>query len=110
MLKISDIHIGKVRHSAILNNNTRIIETTDRISAFDFIFPFIIENKAEILQAISVLNFQSTSHIIDNHIIGILDKTHLLVKNANVFPVEIIVRGYLAGSLWRLYEKKGVQG
>ncbi len=110
MLKINDIHIGKVRHSAILNNNTRIIETTDRISAFDFIFPFSVKNKAEILQALSVWTFQNTAHIIPNHLIGILDSTHILVKNAQVFPVEIIVRGYLAGSMWRLYEKKGVQG
>ncbi|MES2615259.1 MAG: phosphoribosylaminoimidazolesuccinocarboxamide synthase [Bdellovibrionota bacterium] len=110
MLKIESIHIGKVRNSAILNNETRIIETTNRISAFDFIFPFTIKNKAKILQTLSVLNFQQTEHIIENHLIGVLDHSHLLVKNASVFPVEIIVRGYLAGSLWRLYEKKGVQG
>lgn len=110
MIKIESIHIGKVRNSAILNNKTRIIETTDRISAFDFIFPFTIKNKAKILQAMSVWTFQNTKHILDNHILGVLDDTHLLVKNAYVFPVEIIVRGYLAGSLWRLYEKKGVQG
>ena len=110
IVTIESIHIGKVRNSAILNNKSRIIETTDRISAFDFIFPFTIKNKAKILQALSVQAFQSTKHIIDNHIIGILDETHLLVKNAEVFPVEIIIRSYLAGSLWRLYEKKGVQG
>lgn len=110
MTSIQSIYIGKVRNSAIFNNDTRIIQTTNKISAFDFIFPFEIEKKAEILQAISVWYFNKTSHIIENNLIGCLDETHVLVKEAKVFPVEIIVRGYLTGSLWRLYEEKGVAG
>jgi fusion protein PurCD len=110
MASIQSIYIGKVRNSAIFNNDTRIIQTSNRISAFDFIFPFEIEKKAEILQAISVWYFNKTSHIIENNLIGCLDTTHVLVKEAKVFPVEIIVRAYLTGSLWRLYEEKGVTG
>ncbi len=110
MASIQSIYIGKVRNSAILNNDTRIIQTTNRISAFDYIFPFEIEKKAEILQAISIWYFNKTSHIIENNLIGCLDETHVLVKEAKVFPVEIIVRAYLTGSLWRLYEEKGVAG
>jgi fusion protein PurCD len=110
MASIQNISIGKVRNSAIFNNNTRIIQTSNRISAFDYIFPFEIEKKAEILQAISVWYFNNTSHIIENNLIGCLDETHVLVKEANVFPVEVIVRAYLTGSLWRLYEEKGVEG
>ena len=108
MTSIQSIYIGKVRNSAIFNNDTRIIQTSNRISAFDFIFPFEIEKKAEILQAISVWYFNKTSHIIENNLIGCLDETHVLVKEAKVFPVEIIIRAYLTGSLWRLYEEKGV--
>ncbi|APJ03392.1 phosphoribosylaminoimidazolesuccinocarboxamide synthase [Silvanigrella aquatica] len=107
MAFIQSLYIGKVRNSAILNNETRIIQTTPRISAFDFIFPFEVEKKAEILQAISVWYFNKTKHIIENSLIGCLDETHLLVKEAQVFPIEIIVRSYLSGSLWRLYEEKG---
>ncbi len=108
MIKIESIHIGKVRDSAILSDNTRVIATTDRISAFDFVFPFFIPRKGEVLQALSLWNFERTQHIVENHLIGVLDSSHILVKNAQVFPVEIIVRGYLAGSLWRLYEKNTI--
>ncbi|KAB8036479.1 ATP-grasp domain-containing protein [Silvanigrella paludirubra] len=110
MTSITKIYIGKVRNSVSLNNETRIIETSNRISAFDYIFPFQIEKKAEILQAISVWYFNKTSHIIENNLIGCLDETHVLVKEAKVFPVEIIVRSYLTGSLWRLYQEKGAAG
>ena len=95
MVHIESIHIGKVRNSSILNHNCRIIETTDRISAFDFIFPFLVQNKGKILQALSFWMFENTKHIIENHLIGVLDETHILVKNAEVFPIEIIMRGYL---------------
>ncbi|WP_186648883.1 phosphoribosylaminoimidazolesuccinocarboxamide synthase [Fluviispira vulneris] len=110
MTSIQNIYIGKVRNSAVLDNNTRIVQTSNRISAFDFIFPFEIEKKAEILQALSVFYFQKTEHIIENNLIGCLNETHTLVKETKVFPIEIIVRGYLTGSIWRLYESKGVEG
>ncbi|BBH52718.1 phosphoribosylaminoimidazolesuccinocarboxamide synthase [Fluviispira sanaruensis] len=110
MTSIQNIYIGKVRNSAVLDNNSRIVQTSNRISAFDFIFPFEIEKKAEILQALSVYYFQKTAHIIENNLIGCLNETHTLVKETKVFPIEIIVRGYLTGSIWRLYESKGVEG
>ncbi|WP_158997259.1 phosphoribosylaminoimidazolesuccinocarboxamide synthase [Pigmentibacter ruber] len=109
MTLIQNIYIGKVRNSISLANKLRILQTSNRISAFDFIFPFEINNKAEILQAISTWYFKKTNHIIENHLIGSLDTTHVLVKEANVFPIEIVVRGYLSGSLWRLYKEKGPQ-
>ncbi|WGL59406.1 phosphoribosylaminoimidazolesuccinocarboxamide synthase [Pigmentibacter sp. JX0631] len=109
MTLIQNIYIGKVRNSISLSNKLRILQTSNRISAFDFIFPFEINNKAEILQAISTWYFKNTSHIIENHLIGSLDTTHVLVKEAKVFPIEIVVRGYLSGSLWRLYKEKGAK-
>ena len=107
MTSIQNIHIGKVRNSVTLTNGLRILQTSNRISAFDFIFPFEVSKKSEILQAISTWYFKKTNHIIENHFIGCLDTTHILVKEANVFPIEVVVRGYLTGSLWRLYESKG---
>ena len=60
--------IGKIRHSIIFKNaagkELRIIKTTNKISAFDFIFPFEIPNKGKILQMLSVLSFIKTKHII----------------------------------------------
>lgn len=107
MTSIQNVYIGKVRNCISLTNGLRILQTSNRISAFDFIFPFEVNKKAEILQAISTWYFKKTSHIIENHLIGSLDTTHVLVKEAKVFPIEIVVRGYLTGSLWRLYKEKG---
>lgn len=104
---ITNLHFGKVRNSAVLSDGTRILHTTNRISAFDCILPFTVPGKAEILQALSLYFFNHTGHIAPNHLIGCLNGNHLLVKNAKVFPLEVVVRRYLTGSLWRLYESKG---
>ena len=107
MTRILNHSFGKVRNGALLANNTRILHTTDRLSAFDCILPFEVPGKGEILQALSLHFFKETSSILKNHILGSLSRKHILVQNAQVFPLEIVVRGYLTGSLWRLYEKGG---
>lgn len=110
MTTVDSVYLGKVRNNAVLSNGLRVCETTNRISAFDVVFPFEIPNKGAILQSLSVFFFKKTEHIIENHFLGVLDSTHMLVKNAVVFPVELVVRGYLAGSLWRLYAQHGPEG
>lgn len=110
MVCIDSVYLGKVRNNAVLSNGLRVCVTTDRISAFDVVFPFEIPGKGELLQALSVLFFKKTEHIIENHLLGVLDHNHLLVKNAKVFPVELVVRGHLTGSLWRLYAEQGPEG
>ena len=107
MTRILNLTFGKVRNGALLANETRILHTTDRLSAFDCILPFEVPGKGEILQALSLHFFKQTSHILKNHIVGALSRNHILVHNAKVFPLEIVVRGFLTGSLWRLYEKGG---
>ena len=109
-LRIDSFHLGKVRNSVQLSNGTRVIQTSNRVSAFDVLLPFEVNEKAEILQALSLWFFDDTKHIVENHIIGALDKTHLLVKEAQVLPFEFVVRGVLTGSLWRLYSTKGTKG
>ncbi len=100
---IGTVYHGKVRDNYILDDK-RIIITTDRISAFDRIIgalPF----KGEILQSISNFWFSMTDDIIDNHILDTPDPNVVIVKNCEVIPVELIVRRYITGSLWREYEK-----
>jgi len=104
------VHFGKVRNSVVTAEGERILHTTDRISAFDVILPFEVPGKAEVLQALSVWFFQSTAHIVPNHFVGTLDKTHILAREAQVLPFEFVVRGVLTGSLWRLYEAHGPKG
>jgi len=116
---------GKVRDIYDLGD-TLLIVATDRISAFDVVLPTVIPDKGKILTQISCFWFQKTSSIIKNHVITckagefppllkkheqILQKRSMLVKKAEVIPIECVVRGYLAGSAWKEYSSTGaVQG
>lgn len=111
---------GKVRDIYDLGERLLII-TTDRISAFDFVLEPPIPQKGRALTQISLFWFKQLSAIIDHHFINddlsrlpILPalKEHLrgrsmIVKKAQVVPIECIVRGYLVGSGWAEYKKSG---
>jgi phosphoribosylaminoimidazole-succinocarboxamide synthase len=112
---------GKVRDIYAINDHLLIV-TTDRISAFDIVLPNGIPYKGRVLTGLSEFWFQYTSDITENHLItsqidlmgsdniilpyeNILQGRSILVKKAKVFPVECIIRGYLAGSGWKEYQK-----
>ncbi len=103
----AEVQFGKVRVNTAINAKERILTSTSRISAFDCVLPFDVENKGQILQAISVYFFTQTRDIIPNHFIGCLDAQSMLVKSGRVLPLEVIVRATLSGSLWRIYSKSG---
>lgn len=90
------IHTGKVR-DAYMYNNKRIIIVTDRQSAFDESVG-AVPLKGQVLNQISSWWFNKTADIVPNHIIDIPDPNVMLVKNAKMFPVEVVVRGYITGS------------
>ena len=94
---------GKVRENFYLDDKI-IMVTTDRVSAFDHILG-TIPFKGEILTQIAKFWFEKTKHIAPNHYIDDPDPQVLLTKRAKTLPIEIIVRGYITGSLWRDYEK-----
>jgi phosphoribosylaminoimidazole-succinocarboxamide synthase len=115
---------GKVRDIYDLGE-TLLIVTSDRISAFDVVFPNLIPDKGKILNGISAYFFQTTKHIIDNHFITDkiadypaplqefkpeLTGRSMLVKKTRVIPFECIVRGYITGSAWSEYKKSGTIG
>ncbi len=103
--KIGNKYSGKVRDVYDLND-TLLIITSDRISAFDSILceiPF----KGEILNNLSLFWFENTKDIIPNHIIRKVSENAVLVKKCSILPIEIIVRGYLTGGGWREYSKTG---
>ncbi|MBP7460695.1 MAG: phosphoribosylaminoimidazolesuccinocarboxamide synthase [Candidatus Delongbacteria bacterium] len=109
-LSIGQLIQGKVRDNYIVNDK-RIIVATDRISAFDRVLgtlPF----KGEILQTVSNFWFHQTEDIIANHIIDTPDPNVVIVKNCRPLPVEVIIRGYITGSLWRDYSggKRAIYG
>ncbi len=82
--------------------------TTDRVSAFDKVLG-TIPFKGEILTQIARFWFDKTEDILPNHIVSYPDPQVLVAKKAKTLPVEIIVRGYITGSLWREYSR-GING
>ncbi|OGU57807.1 MAG: phosphoribosylaminoimidazolesuccinocarboxamide synthase [Ignavibacteria bacterium GWF2_33_9] len=112
---------GKVRDVYDLDDKILIV-ASDRISAFDYIMPQPVPGKGAILSNIAVFWFNHTQHILPNHLISnnpdeypdILQKykedlqgRSMLVKKTNPFPVEFVVRGYVAGSAWKEYKTNG---
>ena len=95
---------GKVRDVYDLGDRLLII-STDRISAFDVVLPNGIPHKGEALNRLSAYWFNQTKHIVQNHIIDIVDPRTILVKKTQVIPIEFVVRGYMYGSLWEKYQK-----
>ncbi|WP_370320090.1 phosphoribosylaminoimidazolesuccinocarboxamide synthase [Oricola sp.] len=98
---------GKVRENYDLPDNQRLIIATDRLSAFDRILT-AIPYKGQILTQIARYWFDNTSDICPNHVISYPDPNVVLGKRLNILPVEVVVRGYLAGttstSILTLYE------
>ena len=119
---------GKVRDTYDLGEHLLII-TTDRISAFDVILPCGIPEKGKILNQMSIVWMENTSHVIPNHLVASVDDVSILddflppakrfqypeylkgrsviVKKAERIAVECVVRGYLAGSGWSEYQQQG---
>ena len=110
---------GKVRDIYDLGHKLLIV-ATDRISAFDWVLPNAIPHKGRVLTQVSAFWFRSLSHIVENHLITssveefpkplrdhkeVLEGRSMLVKRTRVIPIECVVRGYLAGSGWKEYEK-----
>ena len=110
---------GKVRDIYDCGD-TLLIVTTDRISAFDVVLPEGIPHKGKVLSQLSAFWFEVMSDVIPHHLISMdiedfppecrnyehtLKGRSMLVKKAKPLPVECVVRGYLAGSGWKEYQK-----
>ena len=98
---------GKVRDN-YYDKDKIIMVTSDRISAFDHVLG-TIPFKGQILTEIANFWFEKTKHIVPNHIIDSPDAQVLIAKRAETLPVEVIVRNYITGSLWREYSS-GING
>lgn len=109
---------GKVREVYDLEDGRMVIVTTDRISAFDVILPTMITDKGKVLNALSNFWFDYTKDIVKNHMISSnlkdmpaefqkpeFEGRTILVKKLNMIPYEVIVRGYMFGSMYEAYKK-----
>jgi phosphoribosylaminoimidazole-succinocarboxamide synthase len=109
---------GKVRDLYAIDGSLLLV-ATDRISAFDHVLGSGIPDKGKILTQISLFWFDLLNDLVPNHIITAnvekypevlrpyrdqLEGRSMLVKRAEMFPVECVARGYLAGSGWREYQ------
>lgn len=90
-------YFGKVRDCYDLENNTRLLITTDRLSAFDQILA-VIPWKGQVLTQLARYWFENTADIAANHVLGYPDPNVVLGRKLAILPVEIVVRGYLAGT------------
>jgi phosphoribosylaminoimidazole-succinocarboxamide synthase len=113
---------GKVRDVYDVDPGHLLFVATDRISAFDFILATGIPNKGRVLTQISLFWFDFLRDTVANHVATAdvsqypaalqpyaeqLRGRSMLVKRAEMFPVECVARGYLSGSGWKEYEAKG---
>lgn len=119
-LGIPRVHRGKVREMFDLGDRLLMV-ATDRLSAFDVVFPTGIPGKGRVLTELSVLWFRATAHMVPNHLLttstgglglapeheALLAGRSMVVRRARRIDVECVVRGFLAGSGWKEYRESG---
>ena len=112
---------GKVRDVYVTGADTLLLVATDRISAFDVVLPDPIPDKGRVLTGLSLHWFERTTDLVGNHVVTAdaeafpapfrdepsLAGRSLLVRRADVVPLECVARGYLAGSGWSQYRETG---
>ena len=94
---------GKVRDVYYFGNIMAMV-ATDRISAFDVILPRAIPDKGRVLNQIAAINLQATKELVPNWVISTPDPNVTIGFKCETFPVEMVIRGYLAGHAWREYK------
>jgi phosphoribosylaminoimidazole-succinocarboxamide synthase len=120
-----DLHLhasGKVRDVYQLDDERLLFVATDRISAFDYVLATGIPHKGRVLSQISLFWFDFLADIVPNHVITAnveqyppalqkyadqLRGRSMVVRRAEMFPVECVVRGYISGSAWKEYQATG---
>jgi phosphoribosylaminoimidazole-succinocarboxamide synthase len=113
---------GKVRDVYEIDENQLLFIASDRISAFDYVLATGIPQKGRVLNQISLFWFDFLADVVPNHLITAdVDKypasvrkyadqlrgRSMLVRRAEIFPVECIARGYISGSGWKEYKATG---
>jgi phosphoribosylaminoimidazole-succinocarboxamide synthase len=107
------LHVGsgKVRELYALGDDRLVLVASDRISTFDVVLPTEIPDKGRVLTGLSAYWFARTRHIVPNHLLALRDNGRSLeCRRLEMLPVEIVVRGYLAGSAWTDYLARGEIG
>jgi phosphoribosylaminoimidazole-succinocarboxamide synthase len=116
---------GKVRDIYAVGEDRVLLLTTDRISAFDVVMGETIPMKGAVLTQISAFWFNELEGVVPHHMISAdtdaiigevpaldvhratLEGRAMVCKRTRVFPIECVIRGYLAGSAWKEYDAQG---
>jgi phosphoribosylaminoimidazole-succinocarboxamide synthase len=93
---------GKVRDVYYFGNLMAMV-ATDRISAFDVVLPKAIPDKGRVLNQIAARNLEATKDLVPNWVLESPDPNVTIGYTCEPFPVEMVIRGYLAGHAWREY-------
>jgi len=104
------VHVatGKVRELYALDDERLLLVASDRISTFDVVHPTPVPDKGRVLTGLSAFWFARTSELVPNHLLDLRkDGRTMVCRRLEMLPVEFVVRGYLAGSGWKDYERTG---
>src|SRR5512139_2384500 len=108
--QLGPLYRGKV-HDNYSRGDRIVMITTDRVSAFYHVLG-TIPFKGEVLSRLTSFWFEKVKDFAPTHIVDVPDPSVMVVKRAKALPVEIVIRGYVTGSLWRDYQagKAGAYG
>jgi len=117
---LNKIYAGKVRDLYAIDDKRMLMIATDRLSAFDVILDDPIPGKGQILTAISNFWFDKLKDVVPNHLTGDqpedvvaaedlpqVEGRAVVARRLKPVPIEAVVRGYLAGSGWKEYQRSG---
>src|SRR5437660_11118396 len=113
-LDLPRVASGKVREMFDAGEHLLMV-ATDRISVFDVVLPTPVPDKGAVLTGLSAFWFERTRRIVPNHMIEWVRSgwtsdvrgRSMLVRRADMLPIECVVRGYLAGTGWKDYRRTG---
>jgi phosphoribosylaminoimidazole-succinocarboxamide synthase len=106
--QVQHLASGKVREIFALDADRVLLVASDRISVFDVVLPTEIPDKGRVLTGISGFWFARTRQIVPNHLLGLrADGRSSECRKLGMLPLECVVRGYLAGSGWKDYQRTG---
>jgi phosphoribosylaminoimidazole-succinocarboxamide synthase len=119
-MSFAPVFSGKVRDIYDLGDDRLLLVTSDRISAFDVVMAEPIPEKGRVLTAITAFWLEKLAVVAPNHFLSLdapevarnelgtdLQGRVMVVRKADMLPIECIVRGYLSGSAWTDYQKSG---
>jgi phosphoribosylaminoimidazole-succinocarboxamide synthase len=108
MPELQHVASGKVREIYAIDDEKLLLVASDRISTFDVVLPTEIPDKGRVLTGLSGYWFTLLESVVPNHMLSIRDDGRSMeCRRLEMLPIECVVRGYLAGSGWKDYQRSG---